>query len=425
MQKIDEIVNFVTEAMQKRGLTSQTIQKERWSVYNPIINYHHKYGTDYYSDELLERLCREQKDRYEKGNISRKFYRSFVTAAFRIRSYVNTGQVDFSVVKETKLYDPGKKYEKLINAILESTGLKTKYQYKMSTTIRHFFCFIKERHNDINKICDKDILNFIPEAAKRNKNNMSVVIRALKYTAKYLTDNGLAEIKIDISVFRPATAPIHMITPYTQEEITAILNAINKNTSKSPKRDRAVILLAFNSGLRCVDIRNMKLRDINWKKQELHIVQKKTGKPISVPLNGKTLNAIADYILEERPKCNDDSIFIRVYPPYTAINSTSPMDAMVEKYCRLASVEKKSYRSFHSLRRSFGTELAEADIPVTSISQLLGHSNIESDKAYLSFNRKQTFLCSADFSEVPITKGVYADIELPSQYKLKKDGDKI
>ena len=425
MQKIEEIVNAVTEAMKKRGLTSRTIQKECWSVYNPIINYHHKHGTDYYSDELLDRLCKEQKDRYEKGNISRKFYRSFVTAAFRIHSYVNTGQVDFSVVKETKLYNPGEKYEKLINSILESTGLKTEYQYKMSTPIRHFFCFIKERHNDVKKICDKDILDFISEAAKKNKNNMSIVIRALKYTAKYLADNGLAEIKIDISVFRPATAPIHMIVPYTQEEISAILSVINKRTSKSPKRDRAIILLAFNSGLRCVDIRNMKLNDIDWKKQDIHIVQKKTGKPISVPLNGKTLNAIADYILEERPKCNDNSIFIRVYPPYTAINSTSPMDAMVEKYCRLAYVEKKSYRSFHSLRRSFGTELAEADVPVTSISQLLGHSNIESDKAYLSFNRKQTSLCSADFSEVPITKGVYANIELPSQYKLKKDGDKI
>ena len=50
---------------------------------------------------------------------------------------------------------------------------------------------------------------------------------------------------------------------------------------------------------------------------------------------------------------------------------------------------------------------------------MLGHINIESDKAYLSFNRKQTSLCFADFSEVPITKGVYDDIELLSQYKLK------
>jgi len=113
-----------------------------------------------------------------------------------------------------------------------------------------------------------------------------------------------------------------------------VLEVIDSN-SKTPTRDRAIILLAFNSGIRCVDIRNLKLLDLDWKKQELRIVQKKTGKPIIAPLNGKTLNAIADYILSE-----DNCVFIRAYPPYTGIASTSPLDYMIDKYCRLADVEK-------------------------------------------------------------------------------------
>jgi len=36
---------------------------------------------------------------------------------------------------------------------------------------------------------------------------------------------------------------------------------------------------------------------------------------------------------------------------------------------------------------------------------------MSSDKAYLSFNRTQTSLCAADFSEVPITKGIYANYD--------------
>lgn len=103
-----------------------------------------------------------------------------------------------------------------------------------------------------------------------------------------------------------------------------MLTVIDSN-SKTPLRDRAIILLAFNSGLRCVDIRNLKLLDIDWEKQELRIVQKKTGKPIAAPLNGKTLNAIADYILKERPECGDKHVFIRAYPAYTGIASTSPL----------------------------------------------------------------------------------------------------
>ena len=111
-------------------------------------------------------------------------------------------------------------------------------------------------------------------------------------------------------------------------------------------------------------------------KEELRIVQKKTGTSISAPLNGKTLNAIATYILEERPKSEDPHVFLRAYPPYEAIKSTSPLDYMIDKYCRLASIDKIEYRSFHSLRRAFGTELAVAEVPVTSISQMLGHRDM-------------------------------------------------
>ena len=88
---------------------------------------------------------------------------------------------------------------------------------------------------------------------------------------------------------------------------------------------------------------------------------------------------------------------------------------MLDKYCRKASIEKKRFRSFHSLRRAFGTELAIAEVPVTSISQMLGHKDMSSDKAYLSFNRTQTSLCAADFSEVPITKGIYANYDFNNE----------
>ena len=96
---------------------------------------------------------------------------------------------------------------------------------------------------------------------------------------------------------------------------------------------------------------------------------------------------------------------------------------MIDKYCRLASVEKIDYRSFHSLRRAFGTELAMAEVPVTSISQMLGHSDMSADKAYLSFNKTQTSLCSSDFSEAPITKGVYASHFPGVRREAGKGGD--
>lgn len=421
MQKIDDVVSKVLEAMRLRGLGEYTLKCVNWSIYRSIIRWHHKNGTAYYSEELLDALCRFQETRYMQGEISRKFYRSFVTASFRLRSYVNTGVVDFSVVKDARWFKPNKENQEIIDNILENTGLKEGYRRKLSIPIRHLFCFMEKREKTAYQITEKDLLDFISEAAKTNRNNMSIVMRAVKFVTEYLNSQQFTKIETDWGVFRPATSPLHLIAPYTQEEIVRMLETVDSN-SKTPLRDKAIILLAFNSGLRGVDIRNLKLTDICWENQELHIVQSKTGKPIAAPLQGKTLNAIADYILRERPKCESDCVFIRSYPAYTGLSSTSPLDYMVDKYCRLAGIPKKSYRSFHSLRRALGTELAEAEIPVTSISQILGHRDMGSDKAYLSFNRSQTSLCAADFSEVPVTKGVYADIHFPSCHSAGEGG---
>lgn len=123
MQRIEDAVNGVLEAMRQRGVSEYSLKCIRWSVYRRIVVWHHTHDTDICSYELLSSLCELQRIRYEHGEISRKFYRAFVTAAFRIRSYVDTGKVDFSIVKDTKYYKPGKEYQELVDSILKASGL--------------------------------------------------------------------------------------------------------------------------------------------------------------------------------------------------------------------------------------------------------------------------------------------------------------
>lgn len=422
MLTIRDAVDGVINAMRTRGCCENALKEIRWSVYTPIIRYHSDNGTDVYSSELLETICQKQEERYLQGEISREYYRRFVTAAFRIRSYVNTGEVDFSIVKDTKIYKPAAEYQELIDAALRETGVSQNHQYKLSIVMRQFFCFFEERHESIAEMTGRDFIGFIPVVAKKSPNNMSCALRSLRYLIQFLNEHHLAEINVDLKAFSPKAPPHRLIAPFTQDDITAMLGVI-ENNSQTPKRDAAIILLAFNSGLRCVDIRNLQLHNIDWKREEVRLVQKKTGILLSTPLNGKTLNAIASYILEERPRSEDTHIFLRAFPPYEAIKSTSPLDYMIDKYCRLASIDKIEYRSFHSLRRAFGTELAIAEVPVTSISQMLGHRDMGADKAYLSFNNTQTSLCASDFSEVPITKGIYAPYYRDNFTGLGKGGE--
>lgn len=80
---------------------------------------------------------------------------------------------------------------------------------------------------------------------------------------------------------------------------------------------------------------------------------------------------------------------------------------MMDRCEERAGVEKIENRSFHSFRRAFATGLSAEGIPVETISQLLGHRRVESDKPYLSYNRKQVAFCALGFDGIPVKSGLY------------------
>ena len=94
----------------------------------------------------------------------------------------------------------------------------------------------------------------------------------------------------------------------------------------SGKRNYAMLLLALRTGLRSIDIVNLKLGDIQWKRNTIEIVQAKTGTPLVLPLLTDVGNAIADYILNGRPDSQQPYIFLRTQAPYRKLSG---------QFCRL------------------------------------------------------------------------------------------
>lgn len=74
MQKIEDAVADVLDAMRKRGIGDYSIKCINWSVYHPIINWHHERGAEVCSFELLESLCATSK----RGMKAEKSAESFI-----------------------------------------------------------------------------------------------------------------------------------------------------------------------------------------------------------------------------------------------------------------------------------------------------------------------------------------------------------
>ena len=151
-------------------------------------------------------------------------------------------------------------------------------------------------------------------------------------------------------------------------------------------RDRAIGKLLYYTGMRASDIAGMKLTDIDWDRDEIHLVQKKTSSPLILPLTAVVGNAIYDYISNERPVItNDDHVFLaRKKRPHCL--EGSDLIPIVDKIFSLAGIRqnKGDRRGTHIFRHRFATILTENDVDKAVISDSLGHSDPKSLDIYLS-----------------------------------------
>ena len=143
------------------------------------------------------------------------------------------------------------------------------------------------------------------EVSSSNRGSSGRVLRCVKYATKYLKAHGNSYLCREYSFLKLKNDRKRIIPAYSEEEITKIVEAANTNNAIG-KRDLAIILIAYCTGLREIDIIRIKLSDIDWHNQKISIIQSKTHTPIICEINGSTLNALADMvghksIVEDKP----------------------------------------------------------------------------------------------------------------------------
>lgn len=178
------------------------------------------------------------------------------------------------------------------------------------------------------------------------------------------------------------------------EETNQILQQIDR-TSSIGKRDFAILMIAVFTGLRAGDIALLKLTDIDWKKNELHIVQGKTEKALILPLSKDVLVVVADYILNARPQTSDTHLFIRSCAPYVGLQDGVAIACVFRKYLKAAKIDHliDDGKTIHGLRRAIGTQMVSEKVPVTTVAQVLGHTGIKATKQYISLDLIGLYNC--------------------------------
>lgn len=415
-QPIDAIISEMLNQLKAYGVSVSTLEQKEVRYCRPILTFFKERHCPFYSRSLLDEYINQYREKLACGNISSKYFKAIEKNVQCIVSIAETGSADFSRSCFYKKYLPNPEYLSHIENALSSEEYKPDYYYKHECCLRKFLVYIDKEDIPLENVTDAVFLDYLIKIASvDNSGSLDYVIRSLTLFVDYLNQHLSLGLTIDLSRFRPKPLAKRIIEPYTIDEIKSLLNQIDKSTPVG-RRDYAIIMLAYHTGLRACDIRNLKLNDINWHNHSLSITQSKTGMPVTIPLTVSCMNPLADYILNDRPKTPVDEIFLTSIRPYRKFTRSSTLDRIIDNLAFKAGIEKKPFRSFHSLRRSFASGMSYNQVPLTTISQLLGHSSFASDRRYLSYNDRLLVECAAGLNEIPITAGCYS---LPSHRNLE------
>ncbi|WP_053956311.1 tyrosine-type recombinase/integrase [Inediibacterium massiliense] len=388
----------VKQELLKAGLTKRTVRHYTAEGMTVILRRHTEQGLVHYSESLVSDMVAEIRSKYEQGLTSRVSYQNLRKASFLLAEMHRTGDITLYKVPDWGQREPAPEFAALLLHFCDNanrTGILAGSTVKVArSAIRTFFFELEARgRKSFDGITLAEVSDTITRMADRYTGGLHSAIFSVRVFLLHLYENNFTPENLSLAVPEMVACRTVFREGFTGGETARLLDEPNLETAFG-KRDYAMMLLAAQTGLRACDVVNLKRENIDWRAGEIRIVQQKTGKQLSLPLEPESGNAIADYLLHARPESDLPYIFLCHTGALRPINNRSA-SALVTKYLRRANIVSHiPRRGFHSFQRSFGTRLLQNEIPLELLRQLLGHSKIDSAKPYLSVDEQGLKTCA-------------------------------
>ncbi|MDR2570573.1 MAG: tyrosine-type recombinase/integrase [Oscillospiraceae bacterium] len=268
-------------------------------------------------------------------------------------------------------------------------------------SIRDFIFYLEDRGiNSISEITRNDMSNYILALSEKYNSNIGYALGRVRIFCQHIASRGLIDGTLTHCLKVRSAKKIKLREGFSFDEVNRIIAAVNKN-SLAGKRNYAMLLLGKHTGLRGIDVRELKRKDIDWERKEIHVIQHKTKRPLRLPLENIVGNAIADYIDNVRPDCECENIFVTTSAPFGPL-SKAALSGVVKRTAADAGIEWEPHerKGFHSFRHAMATNLLAADVSPDMIAEVLGHASPNSTTPYYSTNSEKLQMCAmpiADF----------------------------
>ena len=168
----------------------------------------------------------------------------------------------------------------------------------------------------------------------------------------------------------------HLPRQLTEAQVHALFSACPKDTARHV-RDRALLLVFLRLALRCEEVANLTVRDIDWRSGVLHIRSTKTYRDRDLPLPDDVGLAVVAHLRHQRP--HPVRLFEPRQPPFTAQRSYHHVGNAVRALLVRAGIVD---RGAHALRHTAATTMVNGGASFKEVADILGHQSLATTLIY-------------------------------------------
>jgi len=266
-------------------------------------------------------------------------------------------------------------------------GLSTAYQLSVRQTLEALEKWAGKSGHSLKDLGTDELSEFLSQRKKEGMAASSLRIATvhMKGFFRWLAGEG----RLPADPAEPLLAPrAEMDLPETlhAQEVGKLLESIDVSQPLG-RRDRAMLEVFYAAGLRLAELCGARLEHFDPEGGWLRVTGK-GDKTRIVPLGGRALEALDDYLKNERPKLVKSRTSSQVFLSIRG-GPLSPdrVRQIVKRRAALAGIEQNVYP--HLLRHSFATHLLEGGADLRVIQELLGHADISTTQIYTHVDRKR------------------------------------
>ncbi|MCT4699651.1 tyrosine-type recombinase/integrase [Tenacibaculum haliotis] len=251
--------------------------------------------------------------------------------------------------------------------------------YNADITAFQNFCVTEFEQNELTTIHYNQIRTWIVALVNKEVSNRSVNRKMSSLKTFYGFLQKIGEIQINpLAKHKALKVQKKIQTPFELDEVDKVLDILNEDTDFESVRNKLIVELLYSTGMRRIELINIKEKDIDFAKQVVKVLGKR-NKERYVMLLPSVLNTLNQYLSLKK-----EYELVSVEALLITKKGVKIYETLVYRIINLyfSRVSTKAKKSPHILRHAFATHLLNNGASLNSVKELLGHSSLAATQVY-------------------------------------------